>query len=267
MTNYFNSRNSATPAGGAGVAELDNLTAVFGGLQTAAPPLDAWRGGRGVRFTAGDDSRLQANYRNYRNSATPAGGAVVGFCPGEPWGGSPRAAGKPPKTPRHCGIGICLGVPCAEVHGFSLDPANRKALRKTVCVRVPVFVEKHTVRARTHALPRTACLKGSHCAANCRNSRTPCGCCGVAVVAAVDCFHGNKKTPPPNLAGVRVDGLGSGQTAACSRAWAFFLSSRNRARKTARAANTPRLGMIQTMNQLRVVKTPSALCLGSSDLA
>ena len=91
--NSRNYRNSATPAGGAGVAELDNLTAVFGGLQTAAPPLHAWRGGRGVRFTAGVDSRLQANSRNSRNSATPAGGAVVGFCPGEPWGGSPRAAG------------------------------------------------------------------------------------------------------------------------------------------------------------------------------
>ena len=113
-----------------------------------------------------------------------------------------------------------------------------------------------------HGMPERQPLRGQL-----RNSRTPCGCCGVAVVAAVDRFHGNKKTPPPNLAGVRVDGLGSGQTAACSRAWAFFLSSRNRARKTASAANTPRLGMIQTMNQLRVVKTPSALCLGSRALA
>ena len=151
-------------------------------------------------------------------------------------------------------------------------PGARKPLEpcclwETFCPRFAVCGGSHPLRARTHALPRTACLKGSRCAANYRNSRTPCGCCGVAVVAAVHRFHGNIKTPPPNLAGVRVDGLGSGQTAACSRAWAFFLSSRNRARKTARAANTPRLGMIQTMNQLRVVKTPSALCLGSRALA
>ena len=31
--------------------------------------------------------------------------------------------------------GFCLGVPCAEVHGFSPNPVDRKALRKTVCVR------------------------------------------------------------------------------------------------------------------------------------